>query len=356
MEVDNPPDDSSLHDLPNTVPTDATEDLDTQSESCSNSKDITADSNDFLIPKAKTEEQSTSDTSLPLQDDNPVSTVSNSQEPLPVAKVASLRDQLSLLPESPSRRKEPINVRIRDINPYITCGLCGGYLYEASTITECMHSFCKTCIVRHTERHLNCPTCDAAIHPTDPFVHIRNDSTIQDIVYRLLPDIAEEEQRREKLFYEEHERVTGVQITPKLTLPPPPPRTPPPNSIPPMPVKPPARKSESQKQRNLGNFKSHCVSLFLEYIGDLDEFGDQLTLAKNFLRVTGKATIGNLISFIRKKLYLTTHCNVDIFLTHDSDTTLMTTDNKLQNIREEFYQGQDCIVELQYRVSTNLDD
>ncbi|OWF41464.1 polycomb group RING finger protein 6-like [Mizuhopecten yessoensis] len=327
------------------------EDLDTLS--CNSSKD----SKDFLVPKIKTEDQSTSDnTSLPLQEENPLSTSDNTQEPLPAAKVTSLRDQLSLLPESPSRRKEPINVQLRDINPYITCGLCGGYLYEASTITECMHSFCKTCIVRHTERHLNCPSCDAAIHPTDPFVHIRNDSTIQDIVYRLLPHIAEEEQRREKLFYEEHEKATGEQITPKLTLPPPPPRTPPPNSIPPMPVKPLPRKAESHKHRNLGNFKSQFVSLFLEYIGDLDEFGDQLTLAKNFLRVAGKATIGNLISFIRKKLYLTTHCNVDIFLTHDSDTTLMTTDNKLLNIREEFYQGQDCIVELQYRVSTNLDD
>ncbi|XP_060081746.1 polycomb group RING finger protein 3-like [Ylistrum balloti] len=339
-----------VHDESEAAPTVSPEDQNMLPDN--NSKDRT-DSKDFLVPKVKAEDHSISDTSLP--GDNSLSTSPNSQEPLPVSKVASLRDQLSLLPESPSRRKEPINVQIRDINPYITCGLCGGYLYEASTITECMHSFCKTCIVRHTERHLNCPTCDAAIHPTDPFVHIRNDSTIQDIVYRLLPHIAEEEQRREKVFYEEHEKATGVQITPKLTLPPPPPRTPPPNSIPPMPVKPPKR-TESHKQRNLGNFKSHSVSLFLEYIGDLDEFGDQLTLAKNFLRVTGKATIGNLISFIRKKLYLTTHCNVDIFLTHNSDTTLMTTDNKLQNIREEYYQGQDCIVELQYRVSTNLDD
>lgn len=37
---------------------------------------------------------------------------------------------------------EPIRFDINDLNPYLTCGLCKGYLYEASTITECMHT-CK---------------------------------------------------------------------------------------------------------------------------------------------------------------------------------------------------------------------
>ncbi|KAK7488312.1 hypothetical protein BaRGS_00020471 [Batillaria attramentaria] len=34
-------------------------------------------------------------------------------------------------------------VPIQNVNQYITCGICRGYLYEASTITECMHS-CKS--------------------------------------------------------------------------------------------------------------------------------------------------------------------------------------------------------------------
>lgn len=48
--------------------------------------------------------------------------------------------QLKLLPEPPSLSKEPIVLQLRELNPYITCALCGGYLYEASTITECMHT------------------------------------------------------------------------------------------------------------------------------------------------------------------------------------------------------------------------
>ena len=35
-----------------------------------------------------------------------------------------------------------IMVKIACLNEYITCGVCRGYLFEAATITECMHS-CK---------------------------------------------------------------------------------------------------------------------------------------------------------------------------------------------------------------------
>ena len=36
----------------------------------------------------------------------------------------------------------PVNLNITELNKYLTCGLCSGYLYEASTVTECMHA-CK---------------------------------------------------------------------------------------------------------------------------------------------------------------------------------------------------------------------
>ena len=35
-----------------------------------------------------------------------------------------------------------VKLNITDLNQYLTCGLCSGYLYEASTVTECMHT-CK---------------------------------------------------------------------------------------------------------------------------------------------------------------------------------------------------------------------
>lgn len=55
-----------------------------------------------------------------------------------------------LLPLSPVQN----TVRMRGINEHITCSLCAGYLIEATTITECLH----TC-----ETHNNKNSCTALI-------------------------------------------------------------------------------------------------------------------------------------------------------------------------------------------------
>lgn len=31
-------------------------------------------------------------------------------------------------------------LKLRELNPFITCGICGGYLIDATTITECLHT------------------------------------------------------------------------------------------------------------------------------------------------------------------------------------------------------------------------
>ncbi|KAJ8317341.1 hypothetical protein KUTeg_005245 [Tegillarca granosa] len=255
------------------------------------------------------------------------------------SSLALFQKQLAEFPESPSRRKEPIILNICDLNAYITCALCGGYLYEASTITECMHTFCKTCLVRHAEKNLTCPTCDTIMHPTDPFVHIRHDSTIQDI-----------EQRREKEFYEEHERKTGEVIIPKLQLPPPPPATPPPR---PMPIMPPQMKRN--RGRGVMHYNSQFVSLLLEFSGEFEGYRDdamELDLEKRFVRVTNKATVGNVANFIKKKLRLDNVYTVELMhkLGEDEDEVIIDTDHTLGNMRDELYQGQDCIMELQYKI------
>ncbi|CAM9855348.1 unnamed protein product, partial [Chrysoparadoxa australica] len=35
---------------------------------------------------------------------------------------------------------------MRDLNPFLTCSLCKGYLRDPHTVTECVHTFCKSCI------------------------------------------------------------------------------------------------------------------------------------------------------------------------------------------------------------------
>ncbi|XP_046846160.1 polycomb complex protein BMI-1-like isoform X2 [Xenia sp. Carnegie-2017] len=54
---------------------------------------------------------------------------------------------------------------------------------------ECLHSFCKRCIVKFLETSCNCPVCHTEIHKTRPLLHVRPDPVLQDIVYKLVPSL-----------------------------------------------------------------------------------------------------------------------------------------------------------------------
>jgi hypothetical protein len=47
--------------------------------------------------------------------------------------------------------------KLRELNEMITCKICRGYLVDATTVTECLHTFCKSCIVKHLEDNNTCP-------------------------------------------------------------------------------------------------------------------------------------------------------------------------------------------------------
>jgi len=94
-------------------------------------------------------------------------------------------------------------ILLKDVNEIITCRLCEGYFIDATTITECLHTFCKSCIVKHLEDETSCPTCETQIHQSYPLNYIAHDRTMQDIVYKLVPHLLEDETERERLFYEE---------------------------------------------------------------------------------------------------------------------------------------------------------
>ncbi|KPP72955.1 Polycomb group RING finger protein 4-like [Scleropages formosus] len=95
-------------------------------------------------------------------------------------------------------------IKITDLNPHLMCVLCGGYFIDATTIVECLHSFCKMCIVRYLETSKYCPICDVQVHKTKPLLNIRSDKTLQDIVYKLVPGLFKNEMKRRRDFYAEH--------------------------------------------------------------------------------------------------------------------------------------------------------
>ncbi|KAH0515405.1 Polycomb group RING finger protein 3 [Microtus ochrogaster] len=84
-------------------------------------------------------------------------------------------------------------IKLWDINAHITCRLCSGYLIDATTVTECLHTFCRSCLVKYLEENNTCPTCRIVIHQSHPLQYIGHDRTMQDIVYKLVPGLQEGE-------------------------------------------------------------------------------------------------------------------------------------------------------------------
>ncbi|XP_065666541.1 polycomb complex protein BMI-1 isoform X3 [Hydra vulgaris] len=90
-------------------------------------------------------------------------------------------------------------LKLQELNPYLTCMLCSGYLIDATTLVECSHSFCRSCLLKYLESSYNCPKCTTEIHKTKPLEYTRSDPVLQEIVYKLVPELYfEEEKRREK--------------------------------------------------------------------------------------------------------------------------------------------------------------
>lgn len=86
----------------------------------------------------------------------------------------------------------------------LSCSICKGYLIDATTLDECMDSFCKSCIVIHLSSNNQCPKCGVAIQHRNPFDAMRPDRVLQEIVYKLVPGLYDNEMRRRREFYREH--------------------------------------------------------------------------------------------------------------------------------------------------------
>ncbi|XP_955248.1 uncharacterized protein TA05190 [Theileria annulata] len=108
----------------------------------------------------------------------------------------------------------------------LTCYLCKGLLYNAHTIKDCMHTFCKSCLILSTFESffyslidssiqlyiviyivimvimmivdgLVCPMCFTPIH-TSIAEGVESDTNIQTIVDKLFPEFAEHERKQKE--------------------------------------------------------------------------------------------------------------------------------------------------------------
>jgi hypothetical protein len=91
------------------------------------------------------------------------------------------------------------------INEHLTCQLCSGYLIDAWTINECLHSFCRACIFSYfndNDENTTCPICSAVPHPANPLLGITKDCWLQQIVYKLVPSLFKREMCQRRIYYD----------------------------------------------------------------------------------------------------------------------------------------------------------
>lgn len=81
-------------------------------------------------------------------------------------------------------------IKLSELNQFISCSICKGYLIDATTLNDCLHSFCKSCIVKYIKNdHNDCPECNKVINESRPLDYIIHDRNKQDIVYKLVPQL-----------------------------------------------------------------------------------------------------------------------------------------------------------------------
>ncbi|XP_023815156.1 polycomb group RING finger protein 3 isoform X1 [Oryzias latipes] len=197
-------------------------------------------------------------------------------------------------------------INLCHINAHITCRLCEGYLIDATTVTECLHTFCRSCLVKYLEENNTCPTCRIVIHQSHPLQYIGHDRTMQDIVYKLVPGLQEAEIKKQREFYQKLGMEVPGDVKGELC-----------NMKIPLDQRNGDAKSEDTTNKEAGEEKP-------EEDNDYHRSDEQVSiclecnssklrgLKRKWIRCSAQATVLHLKKFIAKKLNLTSFNELDI--------------------------------------------
>ncbi|KAF0302332.1 Polycomb complex protein BMI-1-B [Amphibalanus amphitrite] len=113
-------------------------------------------------------------------------------------------------------------VTLSELTPHLVCPLCGGYYVDATAIVECLHTFCRSCILLHLHTTRRCPVegCDVLVQKAQgaSAANLRPDATLQSIVYKTVPGLHRDEMQRRRLFYADNQdNAAGTPSGPKAT-------------------------------------------------------------------------------------------------------------------------------------------
>jgi len=233
-------------------------------------------------------------------------------------------------------------INICSINEMITCKICSGYLVDATTVTECLHTFCKSCIVKHLEDNIHCPECEVMIHQSHPLDYIAFDRTMQDIVYKLVPGLEQSEYKREREFYEER----GLPCPKDMEV-----------------------ETEKDEQNEEDEEKEDTPEADANTTQDYHRFDEQVNLllesadpskmrsmSRKYVRVSSMTTITHLKKFLAIKILdkddLDAHRDIDI----TCDGELIPKDHTLKFVYITRWRTKDPPLKLLYGPKINIED
>ncbi|XP_075261988.1 polycomb group RING finger protein 1-like [Convolutriloba macropyga] len=115
------------------------------------------------------------------------------------------------------------SVKLTEINPHIICPLCNGYLINATTTIDCLHTFCKSCIYNYLQTQTSdnkkcCPICETFLNRSKPSESLRPDPVLQNIVYSVVPNLYSLERERKTRFYEGEKMRQTILSSPNPSL------------------------------------------------------------------------------------------------------------------------------------------
>ncbi|XP_075165571.1 suppressor of zeste 2 [Haematobia irritans] len=90
----------------------------------------------------------------------------------------------------------PPKPKINAFNDLFKCQLCQGYLINPTTIDACMHTYCRSCIVKHLMEDEYCPQCKGNGGKALSLSNLKPDSVLRSIIYKLVPGLYQRERDR----------------------------------------------------------------------------------------------------------------------------------------------------------------
>ncbi|ELK36667.1 Putative E3 ubiquitin-protein ligase HECTD2 [Myotis davidii] len=156
---------------------------------------------------------------------------------------------------------------------------------------------CKTCIVQHFEDSNDCPRCGNQVHETNPLEMLRLDNTLEEIIFKLVPGLREQELERESEFWKKNKpQENGQDDTSKVDKP----------------------KVDEEGDENQDDKDYHRsdpqIAICLDCLRNNGQSGDNVVkgLMKKFIRCSTRVTVGTIKKFLSLKLKLPSSYELDV--------------------------------------------